>query len=118
MKISTWALASSLLYLMGFNMSGCGAFTTEPFVDAKEDEGGEVTLLDTSRNWRDWREAVDPQIDSEIAGIPAPGFPTWNEKWVRQLKAIRRTQENPQRYTTYIIQKRREAGLPELRGFP
>lgn len=106
--------------LMGVGMTGCGRgiFNTEPFVDAKNDEGGNTVLLDTDRNWQDWLEAVDPQIRAEISGRDAPGFPTWNEKWVRQLLAIERSQENAPKYIAYIIESRRRAGLPELEGYP
>lgn len=101
-------------------MSGCGQglVNTDPFVDAKKDEHGNVTLLDTPRNWRDWREAVDPQIRAETLGRNPPGFATWNEKWVQQLHALNSGQENAPKYIAYILEARRRAGLPELEGFP
>lgn len=115
-----WAQLLVVVILMGASMAGCGRgiFNTEPFVDAQKDAQGNTILLDTNRNWQDWREAIDPQIRAEISGRSAPGFPTWNEKWVRQLQAIEKTQENAPKYIAYIIDARRRAGLPELEGYP
>ena len=111
-KKTSWLLT---LLILGFNMTGCGGlFNLEPFVDSKKDEKGNVVLLDTNRNWVDWREAIDPQIESEIEGLSAPGFPSWNEKWLRLVAALEANQENHSKYVNYLIKTRREAGLPEL----
>ena len=119
MNARRWVQLSVMAVLLGVSMSGCGRgiFNTEPFVDARKDEHGNTVLLDTDRNWQDWRDAVDPQIRAEVSGRNTPGFPSWNEKWVAQLLAIERTQEDASNYIAYIIESRRRAGLPELEGY-
>lgn len=110
--------------LLGVMLAGCGMtgngsiFNTEPYTDTVKDANGRSIAADTQRNWEKWRGLVDPQIASEIAGAKAPGFPTWNEKWVRQLRHIDSSQENAPKYIAYIIESRRKAGLPELEGYP
>ena len=86
--------------------------------DAHTTADGKRMLLDTPRNWEFWRRLVDPQLASEAAGGRPPGFATWNEKWVKQLRSIDESQENASKYTSYIIEHRRLAGLPELTGYP
>lgn len=108
---------AAFVFLAGCVMAG-SIFNTEPFVDAKKDAQGNVILLDTPRNWQDWRELADLDLAAEIAGKKAPGGATWNKKWARQLLAIEKTQENAPKYVTYIIESRRRAGLPELEGYP
>jgi len=46
--------------------------------------------------------------------MPAPGYKTWNEKWIWQIRAIEKGQENAPKYINHIIELRRRAGLPEL----
>lgn len=113
-----WLLAFVVSSLMACNVVGCGILSAGPVVDFRKDDQGKVILLDTTRRWADWRAVVDPQIAAEISGMSAPGFPSWNEKWVRQLEALAASQENAPKYIGHIIDKRREAGLPELEGFP
>jgi len=110
----------SMVLLMGGNMSGCGRgiFNTEPFTDTTKDVHGRAIAADTARNWQEWREVVDPQLAAESMGRKPPGFSTWNEKWIRQLRAIEKTQENAPKYIAYIVEARRRAGLPELEGYP
>jgi hypothetical protein len=109
-----------LLLLMGVSVPGCGGglFNTEPFVDSNRDEHGNVILLDTDRNWEDWREAIDPQIRAEAAGRSPPGAATWNESWILILSALQKSQENAPKYIKYILEERRRASLPELEGYP
>lgn len=107
-----------LLLIMGYGMSGCGIFNTEPSADWGESPDGREILLDTARNWRDWREVIDPQLRAELSGHDAPGGVEWNESWILILRAIEKTQENAPKYIAYIIESRRRAGLPELEGYP
>lgn len=110
----------TMVLLMACSMSGCGRgiFNTEPFTDTTRDAQGRSIAADTPRNWEFFRELVDPQISSEAQGKRPPGFPTWNEKWVRQLRHIESGRENATKYIAYIIESRRRAGLPELEGYP
>ena len=120
MKAMRWSTLLLLALLMGCNMSGCGRgiFNTEPFVDTTTDVQGQRVAADTPRNWQEWRWDIDPQIAAEAAGKRPPGFPTWNEKWVRQIRAIEKTQENAPKYIAHLIEARRHANLPELEGYP
>lgn len=115
-----WMQALAMVLLMGCSMSGCGRgiFNTEPFTDMTRDAQGRSIAADTPRNWEFFRELVDPQISSEVQGQRPPGFPTWNEKWLRQLRHIESGRENAPKYIAYIIESRRRAGLPELEGYP
>lgn len=108
-----------LTVLMGCNMSGCGMADTEPFVDAEKDEQGNLRLLDTPRMWKNWTENVDFRVSNEVSGRRPPGGKsTWNDFWIRLINENRERRENAQKYINYIIEKRREAGLPPLEGYP
>jgi hypothetical protein len=113
--------ALAMVLLMGCSMSGCsrGIFNTEPFVDAKKDEHGNVVLRDTPRMWADFRENVDREVAKERNGDPAQGRISWNDFWLRRLAHIESgAQENAPKYIAYIIESRRRAGLPEIEGYP
>jgi hypothetical protein len=110
-------VATFAALLLGMSACSSGLFNVDPGYDGKKDSQGNSVLLDTNRNWQDWVELVDLQIKSEIAGSSAPGFATWDEKWSRQLRAIEKSQENAPRYIDYILDKRRQAGLPDLVGY-
>ena len=105
-----------IVTLLGVSMPGCGnsIFNTEPSADWGEDSNGRRVLLDTERNWENWREGIDRLVRTEAAGMKAPGDPTWEKLWNRELGRIGRSRENSQRYIDYIIEQRRKAGLPEL----
>jgi len=108
-----------MVFVMGAIMTGCGRgiLNTEPFVDAKKDEQGHVILLDTPRMWNDWREEVERAVASEVGGArPGGGIPSWNSQWLRVINA-NSDRENPSKYISYIIESRRQAGLPELEGY-
>jgi len=108
-----------MVFVMGAIMTGCGRgiLNTEPFVDAKKDEQGHVILLDTPRMWNDWREEVERAVASEVGGArPGGGIPSWNSQWLRIINA-NSDRENSSKYISYIIESRRQAGLPELEGY-
>lgn len=109
----------ALALLMSVSAYGCarGMLNAESFTDMKKDEYGRSIAADTPRSWQEFRWDIDPQIEEERMGRPAPGFPTWDEKWVRALEWIGKTQENAPKYIGHIIESRRRAGLPELEGF-
>lgn len=113
------AIVVAIAISVGSSSAGCdnGLLNTKPMADYKKDEKGDVTLLDTERNWNDWREVVDAQIESEVAGAQPPGFSSWHEKWLQQLESIERVQENSDKYVRYIVETRKKAGLSDLEGY-
>jgi len=106
-----------LLFMMGCNMSGFGLFNTDPMVDTQKDEEGNLMLRDTPKNWDFFKQTTDMRIENEKTGKEAPGGLSWNEHWLRRIKVNEESQENPEKYITYIIESRRKAGLPELEGY-
>lgn len=120
MRIDRRFLRWVVLIVMGASMAGCGrgVFNTEPFVDAKKDERGNVVLRDTPRMWDDFRENVDHEVAREQRGMAAQGRTSWSEFWLRRIGYMEGgTQENAPKYIAYIIDSRRRAGLPELEGY-
>ena len=98
-------------------MSGCSnsIFNTEPFVDSHRDEQGNVVLEDTSENWELYRFSVDSKISKEAAGnAPDEDMGTWNNYWLFRMQAIPANRENRDKYVSYISDRRRQEGLPEL----
>lgn len=115
--MNTLLKLSSMLFLtllMGCNMSGCGLFNTEPIVDTETSEEGQLVLLDTPRNWRDFKATVDLQVSNEKADKSPPGVTTWEEHWLQRIEKNEASRENASKYVAYIIEARRAAGLPEL----
>lgn len=112
-------IAPSLMVL-GSSISACGGlFNTEAIVDAKHDSNGNLILLDTPRMWDDWTDSVDRGVENERAGRRPPGgAPSWNDVWLTTIAANRASRENAPKYIAYIVKARREAGLPELQGYP
>lgn len=103
--------------LMGVTMPGCGSglLDTEPFSDSHRDDEGNVILEDTPRMWQDFIESVEPRIRKEMAGEqPSAGKNTWNEYWLWRIEILPENRENRDKYVDYIIDKRRQQGLPEL----
>ena len=107
-----------LISIFGVIMCGCsyGIFNTEPFVDSHRDDKGNVILEDTSQNWHDYvTYSVEPRIADEIAGkVPDAGLKTWNDYWLWRIEIFPINHENRKRYIDYIIDRRRQDGLPEL----
>ena len=99
-------------------MSGCsyGIFNTEPFADSHRDDKGNVILEDTPRSWQEYvAYSVEPRIAEEIAGkLPNAGQKTWNDYWRWRIQLIPANRENREKYVNYIIDRRRQEGLPEL----
>lgn len=113
-----------LMILMGSTMlGGCvmpgSIFNTEPFVDAKKDSNGNVTILDTPRMWDFFVVVTDMQISDEKAGERPPGVSDWNKHWIMRIHEMSDgSQENFDKYISYIIEQRRKEGLPDLIGYP
>ena len=98
-------------------MSGCsyGIFNTEPYVDSHRDEKGNVVLEDTPRMWQRYIDSVEHKIAKEVeGGAPEAGMKTWNDYWLWRLEVFPQTHENRDKYINYIIDRRRQEGLPEL----
>ncbi len=105
-----------LLKLIAFGLvvAGCSQFSAGSDVDAVRDSSGREWTADTMRNWEFWKLTTDRQIADELAGLPAPGFANWNEKWMRQIEALRHGRQNSERYIQYLQTERQRVGLPPL----
>ena len=98
-------------------MSGCssGIFNTEPFVDSHIDEKGNVVLEDTPRMWQEYIDSVERRIAREAKGeAPEAGIKTWNDYWLWSIQILPANMENREKHANYIIDRRRQEGLPEL----
>lgn len=117
--MSGWVwVGLGIVVLAGLVMAACSrgaARGGEPFVDSRRDAQGNVMLRDTDRMWSDFTGSVDRDIERERSGgRPSGGTPSWNEHWRLRMNAYRSSQDNAPRYLDYIVQARRQAGLPEL----
>jgi len=116
-----WVQFSVITLLLGVSVSGClgGVFNTEPRLDTRKDEYGNIIVLDTPRMWQYWRYDMDREVSREVAGArPGGGITTWNELWLRVIDQANSNRENAPKYIAYILESRRKAGLPELFGYP
>ena len=107
----------ALILFLGVVVSGCsyGIFNTEPFVDSHRDENGNVILEDTPRMWKEFVDSVEPRIAKEIAGrTPEAGSENWNDYWTWSIQILPTHMENRKKYVNYIVDRRRQEGLPEL----
>ena len=98
-------------------MSGCssGIFNTEPYVDSHRDEKGNVVLEDTPRMWHGYIDSVEHRVAREAEGeAPEAEKKTWNDYWLWRIQLIPANRENREKYVNYIIDRRRQEGLPEL----
>lgn len=77
--------------------------------------GGRRLVMDTDDLWEEFIIVVDSDIQNEFSGKSAPGGFTWNTRWVSSINALREGRENHQKYIDYIINQRRQHGLPELK---
>ena len=108
-------LVPIIILLVGCEMVGGNVFSSEPFADTKKDKDGNVILLDTPRMWNDFRETVDFRIANEKSGRrPEAGKKSWVDFWVWQIQSNATGRENHKKYANYIIERRRQEGLPEL----
>ncbi|OOC61264.1 hypothetical protein [Paenibacillus ihbetae] len=85
-------------------------------IESKRDEHGNIILLDTPAMRESAMLAYDGSIQMEKRGHIRSNGQSWNEVWLRTIKSVRKNTENSEWYVLYIIEKRREAGLPELEG--
>ena len=79
---------------------------------------GTVIAPDTEDNWWQFTHVVGGYIRDESNGVHPPGgLASWNDLWLDVIRAHRESQQNSERYVRYIIDERREAGLPDLPGY-
>jgi hypothetical protein len=119
MKAVDYPSRMATMALMVIIMNGCGnsVFNTEPIADTTRDANGHVILRDTPRAWEEWKEETGWAVSSELAGrAPGGGILTWNEHWLRVIRA-NQDRENASKYINYFLEARRRAGLPEIEGY-
>lgn len=105
-----------LILVSGSVMSCGGLFNTEPFVDMHTDKDGNELIADTPRMWENFVALTKRRIEREINNERPPGTDSWNEHWIDTIETKRKLRQNPSKYIEYIINQRRKAGLPELKG--
>lgn len=109
------------IFLLGIFLVGCmgmsktSILNTEPYVDTVTDDTGRTLLADTPRNWRDWTEFMQGHLADEVSGEKVwGGLDSWNTHWIEIIQSLRENTENSEKYVNYIIEIRRDSGLPEL----
>ena len=113
MTIRIWSLGAGLVAIL---MAGCSIVPGDDGIDVRTLPDGQRVLADTPRMWVDWTESVDREVARETAQQLPSGGGTWNERWMRSIDSLRSGgRENQEKYVAYIIERRRMAGLPELR---
>ena len=71
-------------------------------------------MSDTPRIWGDFTELTQRRISRVLNQARPLSVNTWNKHWVSTIGSIKTNTENPDSDINYIINNRREAGLPEL----
>ena len=105
----------SRLAVAGLLLGGCEVFYFEPWFDRTVDEQGNEIFADTPRNWNWFRNLIEEMIAREVAGKKAEGDGTWNEVWVISPGlSPSAPRENEEKYTSYVVERRRQEGLPEI----
>jgi hypothetical protein len=104
------------LIFVSSSLISCGGLFDTNFMgtDFYTDEGGNKLIADTPRNWEDFVALTARRIESEKKNGMPPGIDTWNEHWVDVIETKKKLRQNPDKYISYIINQRREAGLPDL----
>lgn len=107
---------STAIVLGGCNLVSNIANSGSP-VDAKTTSAGDVVFLDTPKTWAFFRSVIDSRVEREKLGYPPPlAEPSWNFFWLDQIKKLKDgAWEHSGKYVSYIVEKRFEAGLPELK---
>ena len=105
-----------ILLFLTAAIAGCSLLNTEQMHDSYVTEDGEIRLADTAKNWSSFTESVDNRVEAESAGeMPGAGKSTWDEYWNWSIELIWETpQDNVAKHVAYILDQRRQAGLPEL----
>ena len=104
------------LILIGVLVGGCEIVPPYSQVDFGKTAEGKTYLLDTARTWAEMQETLDRHIKDEASRLkPQGGADTWTIFWLNAFSAWRAgSVENPEKYVTYIVQRRRKLGLSEI----
>jgi len=103
------------IILVGVLLGGCVIIPPYNIVDFGKTADGKPYIRDTPRTWAHWKEVYGKAIDAELHGQELyGGMKSWNQNWLRVIRSIRSGQENPEKYVAYIVERRRELGLPEI----
>jgi len=115
LRITQLSLLVLVLWSCTMTASNNSIFNKESFVDTKINKQGNLELEDTPRMWASFTETVDFRVANEVSGKrPEAGKKTWDEFWLWQIEKNKTGRQNSSRYIKYILNKRRDEGLPEL----
>jgi hypothetical protein len=104
------------LILIGLLVGGCVIVPPYHQVDFGKTPEGKIFIRDTPRTWAYFTDGYNKAITAELEGQEIyGGMKSWSENWLRVFNSLRNDdQENPDKYITYIVERRREFGLPEI----
>jgi hypothetical protein len=84
-------------------------------LDTGKKADGSTYFLDSSRNWQFAVPLYQVEVKHELQGVAPPGNKaSWADYWQYHFIHLRAHQENPEKYVAFILNLRREAGLPNL----
>jgi hypothetical protein len=109
-----------MMGLLSMFLSGCWVIPPHHSVDFGETSDGRTIMRDTPRTWEEIHDVMERHLLDEYRGLrPQGGYESWDTFWMN-LFTVRRdgAQENPEKYVAYIVQRRRELGLPEINNEP
>jgi hypothetical protein len=108
--------ASIIVAAFSVCVGGCLILPPYDSVDIGKTSDGKPFLRDTPRTWSELKAHLDRHMEDEKRALrPQGGFPDWNSFWSNSIKVWREGGvEHPQKYVDYIVQRRRELGLPDL----
>lgn len=97
-------------------LAGCWTMPPHESVDFGKTSDGKPFMRDTPRTWSEMKTYLDGHLADEKKALrPQGGYADWNAFWTNMFKVWRDGgQENPEKYVGYIVQRRRELGLPEI----
>ena len=80
------------------------------------DANGRKIIKDSKDLWSEFQIVINKTIEREALGKTVPGGGTWNESWIMSINQLRRgNRENYKKYVDYIINSRKQKGLPDLK---
>ena len=114
------------MFAVAFLLAGCsiieaGSAKRVEGVEGKKLEDGSWYLYDTQSHRAEFQRMMDMHIEGEKSGgTPYHGRDTsWDEFWMSRIRVLTPDrQENSSEYIDYIIDARRQAGLPDLHDYP
>lgn len=102
------------------------AFSTQLSFACTDDTDSEVSSVDegtviapdTPDNWWQFTRVVESEARNERSGgRPPGGLGSWEQRWLHMIRSHKESQENYEKYVRYIVDTRRELGLPDLPGY-